>query len=448
MESRESSSPVVTRSVSAALQNKTSEVYEFPWYQQLGLRLMGVFPQSVALKIIPKAQSPDAVDPALVRKLSVDHLIRERLKDYDSLTGQFPSITMGVAMGGTSAHIAAALRGPFLPQAFVISMRGGSPTGNIEVYFNRSTDLSLQIAQDNPGIMTIQHYDPVHDGWLTRYVNHLRLKLVDLPEAYKEFIRARLEPGGAVYFLDGQASWLRYRLGERSVFQVGGWGGIPPEEFIQGSDRIRKYCRTVGMTDFDWTLKDYHLERGPESEWGCEPGLAEAVESFCQQEGYRFIRISYSDPNDYSRLTFKMYEQMMKKGGQEPTGAVVEMFTQFDATTVLKGGLIPLWLIFNTQDSLEFLSEMTSQFPKRKPVFFSPLATFSITPDLVPQASWKKAFKDFKVINIGARDNHYPADTTALLDWARPLRRWVADHPQPITETLTPNEIIELTQSI
>jgi hypothetical protein len=96
----------------------------------------------------------------------------------------------------------------------------------VNEYLHRSLDTALRIAAENPGLLTIQHYDPIHDGWLTRFVNHLRFKLLDVPPAYAEFIHTKLAPGGALVYLEGGASWLRYRLGERSLFQVGGWGGI------------------------------------------------------------------------------------------------------------------------------------------------------------------------------------------------------------------------------
>ena len=115
--------------------------------------------------------------------------------------------------------------GPFLPQAFVTTLKHGSMTGDVNEYLHRSLDIALRLADENPGIMTIQHFDPVHDGWMTRFVNHLRFKLLDLPSAYTDFIKSKLEPGGAVVYLDSGASWLRYRVGPRSVFQVGGWGG-------------------------------------------------------------------------------------------------------------------------------------------------------------------------------------------------------------------------------
>jgi hypothetical protein len=102
----------------------------------------------------------------------------------------------------------------------------------------------------------------------------------------------------------------------------------------------------------------------------------------------------------------------------------VECFTQFDATAVMQTGLLPLWLIFNTTDSIEFLREMTAHMPREKPVFVSPLVTFLQTPDMVQFDDWFSALPGFDWINIGARRTHYPADAWALVQWADGLREW------------------------
>jgi len=53
---------------------------------------------------------------------------------------------------------------------------------------------------------------------------------------------------------------------------------------------------------------------------GSEPGLAEALEAFCKTEGYRFVRISLPDPNDFSRLAFASALKLLEKEGREPRG--------------------------------------------------------------------------------------------------------------------------------
>ncbi len=444
LESNESSSPIVTRAVAAGLVGEYCDNYEFPGWQKLLLNGLGILPQGVARYTISRFESFSGLPPEVLDHFSIDDLIRQRLGDYAQLPGKFPVVAVGAALGGATAYLSLALGGPFLPQAFVTTLKRGSRSGDVNEYLHRSLDVALRIAGENPGLMTIQHYDPIHDGWMTRFVNHLRFKLLDLPPAYAEFINTRLEPGGAVVFLEGGASWLRYRVGPRSVFQVGGWGGISAEEFLEGSARIREYAPHAGLSITDWTLKGYPLERGPESEWGTEPGLAEALASFCKSSGYRFVRISLPHPNDFSRLAFSAALRLLEKEGRPPAGVLVEMFSQFDANAARQAGLLPLWLIFNTHDSLEYLKEMKTRFPAGKPVFFSPLATFSVTPDLVPWQDWESALAGTTWTNIGARPSHYPSDARALVNWFQPLRKWVEENQHPVNARLEAEELLDI----
>jgi hypothetical protein len=444
IESTESSSPIVTRAVAAGLQGKFCDNYEFPGWQKNLLTGLGSLPQGVGRFAISRFQSISGLPPKVLDDFSLDDLIQARLRDYGQLEGKFPALVFGAALGGATTYLSLALGGPFLPQAFVVTLRHGSKTGDVNEYLHRSMDAALRIADENPGLMTIQHYDPVHDGWLTRFVNHLRFKLLELPAAYAEFIKSRLEPGGTVVFLEGGASWLRYRLGPRSVFQVGGWGGISAEEFLADSPALQTYARRAGLKFTDWRLPDYPLERGPESEWGTEVGLADSLEAFCKSEGIRFARIPLAHPNEFSHLALLAAQKLLVKEDRTPEGVSIEMFSQFDASSVYQGGLLPLWLIFNTRDSLEYLKSMRPYFPPGKPVFFSPLSTFSVTPDLVSFRDWESALAEFDWINIGTRKSHYPSDARALVKWVQPLRNWVNEHRQPIRSRLSAEELVIL----
>jgi hypothetical protein len=448
IESTESSSPIVTRAVAAGLRGEFCDNYEFPGWQKALLTGLGALPQGAARFAISRFQSISGLPASVLDEFSMEELVQARLGDYAQNAGRFPVITVGAALGGASTYLSLALGGPFLPQTFVVTLKGGSMSGDVNEYLQRTLASALRIANENPGLMTIQHYDPVHDGWLTRFVNHLRFKLLDLPPAYAQFIKSKLEPGGAMVYFEGGAAWLRYRVGPRSVFQVGGWGGIPAEEFLKGSERLNTYARQAGLKFTDWELKGYPLEKGPESEWGSEPGLAEALEKFCKAEGYRFIRIPLPDPNNFSELAFAAGMTLLNKEGRQPAGVLVEMFSQFDATASFQSGLLPLWLIFNTEDSLEYLKKMSRKFPAINPVFFSPLATFSLTPDLVPYQQWDAALAQFHTINVGTRASHYPSDARALVKWAEPLRLWVRENRQPLRSHLSAEEIGKLAETI
>lgn len=444
LESPDSSSPLVTRAVAAGLADETFTTYKLTRWQRSVLRMLGYLPQSIARYSISRFQATSGLDPDLLTGSSLDQVIGERLRDYDQLKEPFHTISIGAALGGASSHLALSLSSPFLPVAFVFTLKGGAPDGNAETYFHRSAQLALQTADNNPQIVTIQHFDPVHDGWLTRYVNHLRLKLIDLPLAYKQFIKEHLIPGGTLCYLDSRARWLRYRVGERSYFQVGGWGDISADEFLQGSLRIDSYRRSANLGSQSWQLDGYALEEGSESEWGCEDQLAEIVRDFCDQEGYRYVRVALEEPHEYSRLAYRAVTRQLESEGRQPAGVLIEMFNQFNASAVTQTGLLPLWLVYNTWDSLAFLKEMVSSFPSGKPVFFSPLGTYSLTPDIVPWDEWVHALQGTQWINIGTRPSHYPADPWTLLGWEKPLLKWVENNKSPVRSQLDPGELLML----
>jgi len=448
LESPESSSPLITRGVAAGLNKRMLPPYNLPNWQRAGLSLLGRAPQQISRQIIPKFQAVNAISANMVENLDVRTLAKERLKDYDNTRGPFPALTIGAGLGGASAHLALSLGGPFLPQAFVVTLKGGSPDGKASTYFERSTSLATKIAQLNPDIITIQHFDPVHDEWLTRRVNHLRFKITGLIKPYQEFILANLIDGGTICYLDCGAEWLQYQIEERIVFQLGGWGDISAQEYIEGSTRIETYCQANGMQYTDWQLSGYPLIEGPESEWGSAPGLDSSIEEFCEKHGYRFHHIHLPQPHDFSRLAFAAAGRQLELEDREPAGVLIEMFSQFDPSSALLAGLLPLWLIFNTWDSLHFLESVVSALPKDVPVFFSPLSTFTLTPDLVPWSRWEVALHDFDWVNIGTRKTHYPCDPHAIANWASPLHQWVRENYDPIGSSLNADELTALVNKL
>ena len=74
----------------------------------------------------------------------------------------------------------------------------------------------------------------------------------------------------------------------------------------------------------------------------------------------------------------------------------------------------PMWLIFNSHDSLRILRKASADFPKELPVCFSNLVTLSRTPDMAPYDDWAHAFEGFNWKNIGASEERYPEDLVSL----------------------------------
>jgi hypothetical protein len=425
LESGESASPVITRLLGSYLTGGQEDVFKFAAWEKVGMRLLNSLPVGLSKTAVRQRFQASALDPEEALAVGTVDLVDARLNDYAALRGQkFPAIMIGAAMGGATAHLAALLGIPFLPQPFILGMRGGSPDDELDAHLELTSRVARHVLDQNPELMAIAHFDPIHDGWLTRVVSHLRFKLITLPEGYRRFIQDVLEPGGVILFLDCGAQWLQYQIGERHRYQIGGWGGLPAREFLDGSGRIDTALEQAGSPHRGgWSLGDRRTLELPESEWGSEPGLASAVEGFAEEKGYRFERIVGKDPQDFSMLAYTAHRSFYAGQNRQAQGVVVETFTQYDPGLTLRAGLIPLWLIFNTTDSLAFLRSMTTNFPGDLPVFFSGLVTLSRTPDMVPWGEWAQALSPFDMHNVGARPHRYPEDLVSLWAWQERLRK-------------------------
>jgi len=448
LESRESASPILTRSVNAVLSGHSIFHYKFSAFERFALWSLGAFPQSLALSIIPRFQATNALTKIKASSIKISELIQERLNDYIGLKGKFDSMIIGVGLGGATGHIAAAINAPFLPQAFVLTIQGGSATADVNEYYQQGRGVANRILENNLNAFAIQHFDPVHDGWLTRSVNHIRLKLIKLPEQYKQFIHKHLKPGGTILYLEGNVPWQQFQTSHRSVFQVGGWGDISDQEFINGSSRLTTYCTNNGLTTKGWKLPRFPLVTGFESEWGSETGLKKDLQTFCTTSGFKLEAISFTHPFEISNLAFKTTAELYKKNQITATGTLIEMFSQYDLDSTIRAGLLPVWLVFNTADNIRDLRKIIDQIETEKPVLFAGLATFSLTPDMADYYTWASLFRIFKMINIGARKSHYPADTRALLSWNKTIKALAFKHNHKIKKYLCSAEIIEIFRQI
>jgi hypothetical protein len=448
LESAESASPLITRLVAGSLAREQVEGLALAPLERLGLRLLERLPVRVARTVATWRVARGALPDGRARGLSSDELVQARLGDYKRLPGKYDVILCGSALGGASAHLATILGGPFLPQPFILGLKGGTRDDQLQTYLERVKPIAEDILQNNPQVRAIAHFDPVHDGWLTRSMCHLRLKLIGLPAGYREFIQRRLKPGGTIVYVDCSAQWLQFKLGERLELQVGGWGGISPEEFIEGSDRIDRFLAESGSNHRGgWRPPDVEPAWRPESEWGSAQGLDQELKELAASADFGYEHLRFDHPHKFSRLAFAAHRELYSRAGIEPRGILIEMFTQYAPWAALERGLLPLWLIFNTQDSLDFLRAEREHFPEGIPVFLSALVTLSRTPDMVAWDDWADAMEGLSWHSIGASREKYPEDLLALGNWASRLR----EHTSPIDhipEPLSVESLLQLAASL
>ena len=82
LESNESSSPIVSRAVSAGLRSEFCDNYDFPGWQKILLTLLGASPQCAARFTISRFESISGLHPKMMDDFLADELVRQRLGDY------------------------------------------------------------------------------------------------------------------------------------------------------------------------------------------------------------------------------------------------------------------------------------------------------------------------------------------------------------------------------
>src|SRR5699024_4156634 len=135
---------------------------------------------------------------------------------------------------GALAHLAAALQIPWLPGTVLIPVsRIGDPSRpDLALEFGREHGPRLLAA--NSEIVLHQMHDETQDALMTARMTYFRTKWAQLPDAYARFLGDRLAPGAPVIIAEDTSSWPVVRVGERHVFQNGGRGGQPPEDYLRG----------------------------------------------------------------------------------------------------------------------------------------------------------------------------------------------------------------------
>ncbi len=441
------SSATIMRGVAAALQDEW--MVPQPWPRIL-TALTGAanrLPVSWRQRLIDFALRDLGIPPGLSAEVTAQGLAEWAVSLYEQpgspQVPQYDTIVIGAPSGGIG-QLAALLGAPFLSEHFVSRYRYSGDPDDVAGYQAFGARLAETILANNPDLLVVNHYDPIHDRFLVPHVNYLRMKLLSLPLPYRDFIRRRLRPGGTLLFADCRLTWGQYRISRRHRFQVGGLGGVTDTAYVGADLRAAQMPVEEGQTAQPvpsiapraWTLP-FPWFRQRESEWGSLPTFRRAVEAYAAEHGYRFLALNGTHPEDFSRVAFYASYQAMLNQGQEPSGVLVECFTLTSPTGALRAGLLPLWLPFNCVDSLRFLTDMASQFPRGKPVLLAPVPAFSPSPDVAGASDWVAACGSRADVRwLGTDPSAYPVDLAGLFRFLPALQAWCAEHPARLRPTL------------
>ncbi|MBC7263953.1 MAG: hypothetical protein H5T64_06270 [Chloroflexi bacterium] len=439
------SSAIAMRSVAAALRGEFFASQDRGPLAELAARFISLLGPRAITWAVERVVATSGINPRFAHAVRTENLAQYAVSLYHDCKGPYSAVILGAPNGGV-AHLATALGVPFLSEHFLTSYRDPAHPDDIATYKAHGDALAQPILANNPDLAVVNHYDPLHDRFLVKYVNHIRMKLLALPQAYRDFIRIRLQPGGTIIFIDCRYLWRQYRVAERHTFQVGGLGGVSDEQFMTGTPEIEAMQRAEGSPFVGGWRLDLPLSVEPESEWGTLPEFRAACEAFARQNGYQFLALEGNTPEAFSVLAYRAHRKLSEKEGRQPRGVFFDCFTLVNPVASRISRLLPLWLPFNCRDSLDFLRRMLPEIPTEMPVLFAPLPNFAPAFDTVPMAEWQTTLSNHKVNWLGINPRLYPTDILGLLRFRREIESWCQAHPDPVRAHLTVEELTQLIQ--
>jgi hypothetical protein len=318
---------------------------------------------------------------------------------------KFDAILFGAPNGGI-VNLATAMGIPYLCSQFRVPVMIQSrpmSRDNLEPYAKVVKLLGKRWTIKHPWSSVCCLVDPVHDRMDLGVYAHVRSKFIEVSPVYKEFIHSHLKPGGTLIFVNVTYPWIKYSLGDHIYLQVGGLGEIAPEEYITGSERLNNFLATEG-TDHQggWNLPNSELVRRPESEWGVEPELKEAVLQYCRQKGYDLLYLEHSHPAGFNILAAHAMHIKHTTTGGMCGGYSINVFWALCPTLALRARLLSCWSTFTDKSSLKILEQqllrLSKDFPdvpKRAIIGYYWSHPGAKALDIVPPSGWLKTLSRY-----------------------------------------------------
>lgn len=302
----------------------------------------------------------ETVPPEKLADVRAEKLAARMVEQYPR--GKYKAAMLG-SSNGAAVHLCAALGIPWLPQTFLMAIRrpGLHPDQVIEDMEWGKTAAG-PLLRSNPEFKLHQMHDPCQDRLMVQRMAYFRIKRLRLGETFERFLRENLEPGATIFVLECTLPWPTTEISPRHIFQVGGVGGITPEEYINGGQRVADFLRREGASYTSWEVPEPDGRR-PEAEWGFEPELLGDVQRFASENGYRVRRIRFVDPEHLSPLVADLYRWWYEKREMRSDRLLVQTFNVVEPWWTLRTGSVPYWIVFNTEPSAASVEDYLEQAP-------------------------------------------------------------------------------------
>jgi hypothetical protein len=299
--------------------------------------------------------------PALAARAIEEATPLAEIDDIDAeavaawIVDQYPETTYPAAVlgspHGAAVQLATLCGAAWLPTSFTVTAPwpGGS-AGNWVAAMAWGTRLAERILAGNPAITVRQVHDPVVRGSLCGSTVSLQIRWRTLPEAYREFLRSRLAPGGASVMVRDLRTWPVLDGPPRYGFQIGSpTGGWTSEDYRADRHRLRKLLRSIGAED--WPDPGYEPSL-KYAETSGEPSIEPELRHLATETGVAGHRVLYRDPHSLSGAVADLYRAWLPPAASG-RHAVVGSGRMIDPWQAVSRGLVPYWCESSTRSATE-----------------------------------------------------------------------------------------------
>ncbi|MBE9078607.1 hypothetical protein IQ241_15110 [Romeria aff. gracilis LEGE 07310] len=377
----------------------------------------------------------DASSPRVLSQVRSETMARWVVNQYPQR--QYPAAMIG-ASNGAATHLCAALGIPWLPQTLLTCVRHSVDKDEPVRELAWGKKSVRPLLRHNPDLLAYQMHDPNQDRLKVGRVSYFRLKRRRLGPSFEQFLQDRLVPGGTLFLLDCQYTWLSTQADNRHYFQVGGKGKLSPEDYLQPSQQVADFLKRRGSRHRQWQSPLAH-GRWPEAEWGFDPELRGDVERFAQQHGFQVCWITFSDPQDLSPLVANLYRWWYQQRGLPSGRLLSESFVYLQPWWVLRLGLVPFWAVFNDQTSLERLTKYLEAAPPYDEVYATLFSNGLYSLGIASIEQWQTIFDRANQHGqfIGVNERAYPRDNASFVRHYTDLKSFKQRYPLPNPLTLS-----------
>ncbi|KMQ49955.1 hypothetical protein CHISP_3169 [Chitinispirillum alkaliphilum] len=369
----------------------------------------------------------DRVPLGKISNLKIDAILQQMVKLYPQK--RYDAIAVG-SSSGAAVHLCAACGIPWLPHTSLIYTRKWMDPDLVIRSMERGKQISSVLVKNNENLIVHQMHDPVQDRLHQYIVSMFRLKTPRLGFVFRNFIRENLNPGGMIICFDCKLKWPCCSTGERSLFQVGGYGDTAPKEYYEGGARIEKFLNSQHSNFSKWNTPVPDALY-PEGEWGTPDGYKEDVKKFCKVNGYRFVHIDYDSPDSLSSATASIYREWYRENGLVSKRVIGECFSLIDPYLTICNGAVPYWLAFNTRVSAAGLETYLSTHREFEELYLTLLSNGIKGIDQVSLEQWKEISEKCGVreVLLGIDPEAYPLDMASFIRYHRQWKKtgWVWD---------------------